>query len=138
MSAIQAQPLDRPRQPAFAPRFIRAKDAPAYLGMCRDEFNKTVRPHVREFPIGARGVGFDRQELDAWADAYIEQDAIAKAPGPANNQGAASAKEKHQWREKGSRASRRGTVSGTSTRGSTENDFTRALALVTGQKRKNT
>lgn len=39
--------------------------------MCRDEFNKTVRPNVREFPIGKQGIGFDRLELDRWADAYI-------------------------------------------------------------------
>ncbi|WP_315809408.1 hypothetical protein [Pseudomonas sp. C9-3] len=138
MSALLAPTESRRRQPPFAPRFIRAKDAPAYLGMCRDEFNKTVRPHVHEFPIGSRGVGFDREELDAWADSYIEQQAIAKPAGSANNQGAASAKESTQWREKESRASRRGTGSGISTRKSTENDFTRALALVTGQKRKST
>lgn len=39
--------------------------------MCRDVFNKTVRPYVREFPIGKQGIGFDRLELDQWADAYI-------------------------------------------------------------------
>jgi hypothetical protein len=46
--------------------------------MCRDEFNNAVRPNVREFPIGKRGVGFDRVELDAWADAYIAANAIEK------------------------------------------------------------
>jgi hypothetical protein len=53
------------------PRVLRAHQAPGYLGMCRDEFNKTVRPNVREFPIGKQGIGFDRLELDRWADAYI-------------------------------------------------------------------
>jgi hypothetical protein len=48
--------------------------------MCRDEFNKTVRPNVREFPIGKQGVGFDRMELDVWADAYIAANAIEKHP----------------------------------------------------------
>lgn len=62
------------------PRILRASQAPTYLGMCRDEFNKTVRPNVREFPIGKRGVGFDRVELDAWADAYIAASAIEKHP----------------------------------------------------------
>ena len=138
MSALLAQPADRQRQPPFVPRFIRAKDAASYLGMCRDEFNKTVRPHVHEFPIGSRGVGFDRQELDAWADAYVEQAVIAKQNSSANNQGAASAKESTQWREKESRASRRGTGSGISTIKSTEKDFTCALELVTGPKRKGT
>lgn len=53
------------------PRILRYRTAPGYLGMCRAEFDKTVRPFVREFPIGARGVGFDRYELDEWADSYI-------------------------------------------------------------------
>lgn len=138
MSAVSALPADAQRQSPVAPRFIRAKDAPAYLGMCRDEFNRTVRPCIREFPIGSRGVGFDRLELDEWADAYVQRAAIAKEPRAENNQGAASAKEMNQWREKPSRASRRGTGSGTSTRGSTENDFTRALELVIGKKPRRT
>jgi len=62
------------------PRILRFFQAPAYLGMCRDEFNRTVRPNVREFPIGKQGVGFDRVELDAWADAYISANAIEKHP----------------------------------------------------------
>ena len=61
------------------PRILRANQAHSYLGMCRDEFNKTVRPHVSEFPIGLRGIGFDRLELDAWADRYIEMNAIPKS-----------------------------------------------------------
>lgn len=60
------------------PRFLRAHQAPGYLGMCRDVFNKTVRPYVREFPIGKQGVGFDRIELDQWADAYIAAHSIPK------------------------------------------------------------
>lgn len=70
-SAAQVAPI--------SPRFLRAMDAPGYLGMCRDEFNKTVRPYVREFPIGKQGVGFDRLELDAWADTYVELKSIEKA-----------------------------------------------------------
>ncbi|WP_243753551.1 hypothetical protein [Pseudomonas koreensis] len=61
------------------PRVIRAKQAPGYLGMCRDVFNKVVRPYVREFPVGAQGVGFDRVELDKWADVYIEGNSIEKS-----------------------------------------------------------
>ncbi|WP_356624457.1 hypothetical protein [Pseudomonas moraviensis] len=70
---------------SIPPRFIRAMDAPGYLGMCREEFKKTVRPHVREFPIGKQGVAFDRTELDQWADAYIEAMAIEKAANQYNN-----------------------------------------------------
>jgi hypothetical protein len=64
------------------PRIVRAKHAPGYLGMCRDVFNKTVRPYVREFPIGEQGIGFDRLELDAWADTYISTNSIDKKPPP--------------------------------------------------------
>lgn len=62
------------------PRVLRYRDAPGYLGMCKQEFDKTVRPFITEFPIGAQGVGFDRYEIDEWADAYITANAIQKAP----------------------------------------------------------
>ncbi|MDV7209964.1 hypothetical protein [Azotobacter beijerinckii] len=139
MSAEVAQPITRQRRQAIAPRFIRAGDAPAYLGMCKEEFNKTVRPHVSEFPIGSRGVGFDRLELDDWADAYVERAAIDKT-GATGQQSARSERQKGEtlWREKQSPASRKGTGSGTSTKRSTENEFTKALALVTVPKRKGT
>lgn len=64
--------------PSLQPRIIRAKQAPGYLGMCRDVFNRVVRPHVSEFPIGQQGVGFDRIELDKWADAHIAENSIKK------------------------------------------------------------
>ena len=60
------------------PRILRASEAPKYLGMCRAVFDQTVRPYVNEFPIGTRGVGFDRLELDQWADAYILANSITK------------------------------------------------------------
>src|ERR1039457_2491471 len=53
--------------PTITPRYIRHRDAPAYLGMCRDVFDAQVRPLLTEIPIGSRGVAFDRLELDAWA-----------------------------------------------------------------------
>jgi hypothetical protein len=49
-SAAQVAPI--------LPRFIRAKQAPAYLGMCRAVFDAVVRPHIRELPIGKQGAGF--------------------------------------------------------------------------------
>jgi hypothetical protein len=51
------------------PRFIRQKDAPAYLGMSVPVFNKMVRPYVTQIPNG-RAVSYDRLDLDAWADQY--------------------------------------------------------------------
>lgn len=65
-------------KPSLQPRIIRAKQAPGYLGMCLDVFNRVVRPHVNEFPIGRQGVGFDRIELDKWTDAYIAEKSIKK------------------------------------------------------------
>ncbi|MDM9593582.1 hypothetical protein QU617_09690 [Pseudomonas guariconensis] len=121
------------------PRIIRAGDAPHYLGMCRSEFNKTVRPHVNEFPIGERGIGFDREELDAWVNDYIQAMAIAKegAQGRQSSGSERSSGDKG-WRERQSQAFPKGTASGTSTRGSTARDFTKALELVTGRKQKST
>jgi len=52
------------------PRAIRLKDAPAYLGMDKNIFNRDVRPFVSEIPIGAKGIAFDRLDLDAWFDDY--------------------------------------------------------------------
>ncbi|CAI8799811.1 conserved hypothetical protein [Pseudomonas sp. IT-P74] len=139
MSAELAQAPSRPRRESILPRFIRAGAAPIYLGMCRAEFDKTVRPYVSEFPIGERGVGFDRQELDDWATAYVEAKAIDKKRAP-EQQLPRSERQKgdKSWRENRSQASPRGKASGISTRKSTENDFTKALELVTGKKRNAT
>jgi hypothetical protein len=51
-------------------RYIRYRDAPAYLGMDRGRFDSEVRPTLIEIPIGERGIAFDRLDLDAWADDY--------------------------------------------------------------------
>ncbi len=52
------------------PRFIRVKDAPAYLGMDKNRFNRLVRSCLTEIPIGKQGIAFDRLDLDAWAEEY--------------------------------------------------------------------
>ncbi len=54
----------------FFPRFVRLRDAPAYLGMDKNRFNREVRPHLTVIPIGTQGIAFDRVELDAWVDEY--------------------------------------------------------------------
>ena len=51
-------------------RFYRRRDAPLYLGMDRNRFDKEVRPQLTEIPIGTQGIAFDRLEMDAWADDY--------------------------------------------------------------------
>jgi hypothetical protein len=60
------------------PRFIRAMQAPAYLGMCRAEFNKVARPHLPEIAIGKQGIAFDRHDLDRFADQLKQTNAIDK------------------------------------------------------------
>ena len=122
----------------ITPRFIRATAASAYLGMCRAEFKNTVRPYVREIPIGKQGIAFDRRELDAWADAYIESMAIEKAANQDNNPPCSGRPGETQWREKRSPASTRGTVSGTSTRSSEVHDFKKALERAKGKKPSST
>ena len=53
------------------PRLVRLRDAPAYLGMDRNRFNREVRPRLTTIPIGRQGIAFDRLELDAWVDDYV-------------------------------------------------------------------
>lgn len=69
------------------PRFLRMRDAPRYLGMCPRTFNTEVRPHVREFRIGKQGIGFDRKDLDVWADQYVKNATSEENNGCADNQG---------------------------------------------------
>ena len=52
----------------FLPRLIRMKDAPAYLGMDKQTFNRTVRPLLKQIRIGTQGIAFDRLDLDTWVE----------------------------------------------------------------------
>lgn len=72
------------------PRLIRQRDAPDYLGMDRNRFDQEVRPQLTEVPIGARGVAFDRYEIDAWVDDYI---AAHGRPGCSHKAGTATPKQ---------------------------------------------
>jgi hypothetical protein len=58
---------------ALLPRLVRLRDAPAYLGMDRNRFNREVRPCLTKIPIGQQGIAFDRLELDAWVEDYISR-----------------------------------------------------------------
>ena len=55
---------------SIAPRLIRLRDAPFYLGMDRNRFNAEVRPYLVEIQVGKQGIAFDRLDLDAWVDHY--------------------------------------------------------------------
>ncbi|MGJ0491839.1 hypothetical protein [Methylobacter sp.] len=52
------------RPAALLLRFIRYRDAPAYLSMDRNRFNEEVRPFLTVIPIGKQGIAFDRLDLD--------------------------------------------------------------------------
>src|SRR3974390_3227847 len=54
----------------FLPRFIRLRDAPSYLGMDKNRFNRDVRSHLDVIPIGTQRNAFDRLDLDSWADEH--------------------------------------------------------------------
>lgn len=60
------------------PKVIRLKDAPSYLGMDKNRFNCIVRPKVTEIPYGTQCIGFDRHELDNWAEDYKQSHGRSK------------------------------------------------------------
>jgi transposase len=94
------------------PRVIRFKDAPGYLSMDRNRFNKEVRPSLVEIPIGTQGIGFDRLDLDAWFEAYKERNGR-----PRTTSGDQS------WAVKSRQDSASTAISGTSSKPSKEFDF---------------
>jgi hypothetical protein len=116
--------------PAILPRFIRLRDAPAYLGMDRHRFNSEVRPHLTEIPIGEQGIGFDRLDLDAWADDYKARNGRTAKEG-----GDICRKDRNK---NGRRGLLRSVGSGTLISGSVDAEFVKALEQATSRKRKDT
>jgi predicted DNA-binding transcriptional regulator AlpA len=111
------------------PRLIRLRDAPNYLGMDRHRFNEEVRPKLMEIPIGSQGVAFDRLDLDAWVDDYIQcsgRPAITRQ------------RSLEQWDEKNRRVSSKEGNIGISINRSLDTEFEKALVLATSKKQKNT
>jgi hypothetical protein len=108
------------------PRIIRFRHAPAYLGMDRNRFNAEVRPYLTELPIGTQGIGFDRLELDAWADDYIARN------------GRPGRKGVNTWDAREYPASSGGPGSGMSTSKSSGGAFAKALEQLTSKKRSDT
>jgi hypothetical protein len=45
-------------------------DAPRYFGPDKNRFSREVRPFIVLIRIGAKGIAFDRIDLDAWADRH--------------------------------------------------------------------
>lgn len=51
------------------PRVIRIGKAPAYLGMDRSTFNRTIRPYVDIIKLSKQARGIEKADLDrAWED----------------------------------------------------------------------
>lgn len=111
------------------PRLIRLRDAPTYLGMDRHRFNKDVRPTITEIPMGTQGIAFDRLDLDAWVDDYIQ---CSGRPAVTRQRSL------EQWDEKSRQVSLKGATSGISTKRSLDVEFEKALARVTSKKQKST
>ena len=104
------------------PRIIRFHDAPHYLGMDRNRFNAEVRPYLTEIPIGKQGVGFDRHDLDAWADDYKSRNGRPPRKGDKT------------WDANEYPASSCGPDIGISTNAYSGGEFARALAQLSSKK----
>src|ERR1700687_6095400 len=67
-------PRGREMKHAVLPRILRAGEAPGYLGMSRQVFDREVRPRLRVIDIGKKGKGVDRAQLDAIADEWFRDE----------------------------------------------------------------
>ncbi|HEU4589303.1 MAG TPA: hypothetical protein VFS13_00230, partial [Steroidobacteraceae bacterium] len=109
------------------PRFLRLRDAPSYLGMDKNRFNRDVRPNIAAIPIGAQGIAFDRLDLDSWADDYKSRN------------GRPAADRSKPWDNDERPASPNVARSGMSINGSRDTDaFAKAVARATSTKRRDT
>ena len=108
----------------FIPAIIRLKNAPFYCGMNRKRFNREVRPLLTILPIGKKGIGFYRQELDTWAESIK------------NIQGIPPDRRKTWEKNDLYQGSACATGFGTLKKWSTENAYLKALTLAKEQKRK--
>jgi hypothetical protein len=112
------------------PRLVRFRDAPAYLGMDRNRFNREVRPTVPEIRIGIQGIAFDRLDLDAWVEQY---------KGCSGRPAVTNYRSLELWDAKYRPAlSKEKEACGTSKRGSSDIDFEKALGLIRSSKQNGT
>src|ERR1700692_1379719 len=127
--SVRARPGRRSRSTdvsPYFPRFIRLRDAPSYLGMDKNRFNRDVRPLLAVIPIGAQGSAFDRLDLDSWADDYKSR----------NGHPAAQPEREKLWETKERRVSPNAEGFGTSISSSEEHAFVRALEQAISSKPK--
>jgi hypothetical protein len=114
----------RESRAVIVPRLIRLRDAPRYLGMDKNRFNREVRPFLTEIRIGTQGVAFDRLEMEAAADDYKSRN------------GRPAAERSKPWDNQRRPVSSSVVGSGTSIRSSEEQEFAKALERVTGEEQK--
>ena len=107
------------------PRLIRLRDAPTYLGMDRNRFNREVRPALTEIRIGRQGVAFDRLEMDAWVDHYMS----------CNGRPTSTLKGETLWDASEARGFGIEAGSGISKSRSSATRFTKALEQATSKRR---
>jgi len=112
---------------SIAPRLIRFRDAPFYLGMDKNRFNTEVRPCVTEIRIGEQGIAFDRLDLDAWVDQYKSRNGRPVQP-----------KGEQLWDAKERQGSDYVGASGKLTRSFSDNELSNLLEQATSRKRKST
>lgn len=108
----------------YTPIILRIKHAPRYCGMNKNRFNREVRPLLTEIPIGKKGIGFYRHDLDVWAENLK------------NTQGISPEARKTWEKNTLYRDSHSAMEYGTLTKLSTESAYMKALILAKEQKRK--
>ena len=108
------------------PRVIRLRDAPFYVGVDMNRFNRDFRPKINEIRYGNQSVGFDRLQIDAIIDDYIN-----RSERPIDSTG------EKLWGAKKHRASDQGTAYGTSINEPTVSEFNALAERVISKKRKN-
>jgi hypothetical protein len=95
--------------------------------MDKNRFNREVRPRLTNIPIGIQGIAFDRLELDAWAEDYIQR----------NGRPAAQPERMKPWETKERQVSPSVVGLGISIKCSEERAFAKALQRATSPKPKN-
>ena len=106
------------------PRVIRLRDAPFYVGVDINRFNKLFRPKLSEIRYGKQSIGFDRLQLDAIIDDYVGRDERPKDKGDLS------------WDAKKLRASTNAKTYGGSTNKPTESEFNALAGQLTSKKQK--
>ncbi|MDO8955213.1 MAG: hypothetical protein Q7V63_10255 [Gammaproteobacteria bacterium] len=108
------------------PRLVRMRDAPKYLGMCKNVFNKVVRPYIPNIQVSKQGVAFDRLDLDRWVEQNKRRNRC-----PINERRAL-------WDENVCQDSSNEEAHGMLIKGSSEEEFMKTLDLIRSKRRKNT